>query len=225
MLRHVSSNMHKKEMSLTWGNAKEIPTFFNHYLDIYYQLFTSRKTDFLSRGVFNQLFLDPANIVLELGCGDGYNTEVFYSPMVKEVYAIDISQDAIGFAKSYHYAQNITYQLADAVTHYPLQTSFDRVICDCFLEQLDAKQQEELFKKIKSSLSKRGICLGSTVLKTDINYLTHNKNEFTEDSFVSFTRKFFKYSFTINKTAGNKNYKYFALSNEPFTRFKLIEND
>ena len=195
VLRNVSSNMHRREMNLAWNNHKETPTFFNHYLDIYFQLFKFRKTDFLSRGVFNQLFLDSTNTVLELGCGDGYNTEVFYSPAVKEIYAIDILEDAINFARSYHKAKNITYQLADAVKGYPVQISFDRIICDCFLEQLDTKQQGELFEKIINSLSANGICLGSTVLKTDINYLSHNKNEFTDESFTSFASKFFKYSF------------------------------
>ena len=224
-LRYLLSKTHKKEMDLTCNNAQETPTFFNHFIDIYYQLFWSKKTDFLTRGVFNQLFLDSSNTVLELGCGDGYNTQVFFAPAVKEIYAIDLSESAIQFAKTNHPANNIMYKLADAVADYPTNMKYDRVICDCFIEQLAASQQEELFKKIAASLSLNGICLGSTVLKTELNYLSHNKHEFSDAAFSAFSAKFFKYSFTISRSVGNKNYKYFALSNQPFTHFELVKND
>lgn len=225
VLRKILTKTHKREMDLTWNTDNKVPTFFNHFLDIYYQLFSFKKTEFLTRAIFNQLFLESNNIVLELGCGDGFNTEVFFSPIVKEIYAIDLSEEAISFAKINHSSKNITYKLGDAIIDYPIQKKIDRVICDAFLEQLDTLQQEELFKKISNSLSLNGICLGSTILKGNINYLIHNKNEFTEATFNSFVANYFKYSFSINKSVDNKNYKYFALSNEPISYFKLIKND
>jgi SAM-dependent methyltransferase len=50
---------------------------------------------------------------LELGCGTGYYTDVFFSPFASEIVAIDIDPRAIETARRTHQAKNIRYEVMD----------------------------------------------------------------------------------------------------------------
>lgn len=57
--------------------------------------------------------------ILEFGCGTGYGTYTI-APEAEHITAVDISADAIDFAREHHAAPNVDYQTVGDIEHEPI---------------------------------------------------------------------------------------------------------
>src|SRR5688572_24339430 len=83
-----ASSAHQRLFKLQWYLPPE-PEYFDHDINLFYQWKETRNSLAWERGCFGGLALKNDGNVLELSCGDGFNTRNFYSLRAKNVVACD----------------------------------------------------------------------------------------------------------------------------------------
>ena len=99
---------HFAQFAVQWG-IKPRPEWFDHFLDQYWQWGATNNSLWVERGVFSRLVLKEHSRMLEICCGDGFNTRHFYSTRARSIIALDFDEDAIPHARRYDSAPNITF--------------------------------------------------------------------------------------------------------------------
>lgn len=92
--------------------------------------------------------VEPNDIVLDIGCGNGALT-FDLAQKAKKVVGIDLSKENIKFAKEKYSASNIEYMVGDVTKNLPNE-KFDVAILSNVLEHI--KDRTEFLKKIKNLL-------------------------------------------------------------------------
>lgn len=137
-------------------------------------------------------------IVLDAACGTGYGSNIIAS-VAKEVYGIDISQEAIEYANStFTECRNLKYIKAD-ISKLPFENeTFDIVVSFETIEHVDADIQNKFLREIKRVLKPDGMLIMSTPNKEIYTVQTGNQptewhvKEFFEDEFDQFLKNEFK---------------------------------
>lgn len=98
-------------------------------------------------------------VILDAACGAGFGSHMM-SAFAKQVYAIDISQESIDYAKEKYPAKNVTYQQMDvAQIKYP-DRFFDAVVSFETIEHIPAP--EAFLNEIRRILKPGGLLIIST---------------------------------------------------------------
>ncbi len=167
--------LHKSLLFLSIPFINEDESYFNHFIDLY--TWRGRKSKFpnepywIERGVYNLLaiknFTTP--IVVELCCGDGFNTRMFYSKECKDIYAVDIDKKAIAYAKRKNQSPNTHYIIDDVRSFCIEKVSIYKptnIIWDASLIYFDRTELLTILREIKNSLAiTRGILSGMVPLE------------------------------------------------------------
>jgi protein-L-isoaspartate(D-aspartate) O-methyltransferase len=93
-----------------------------------------------------QIDPQPTDVVLEIGTGSGYQAAIL-SPLVKEVYSIEIKEplgiQAAKVLKKLKYA-NVFTKVGDGYQGWPEHAPFDKIIVTCSPEKIPQKLVEQL---------------------------------------------------------------------------------
>lgn len=135
-------------------------------------------------------------IVLDAACGSGYGSNIL-SESLSSVYGVDISEEAINYAKQkYGYKDNLQF-LQSSVEKLPFNDNFfDKAVSFETIEHVDEKIQKKFLKEIVRVLKDDGIFIISTPDR--LNYSEKNNynnefhvKEFYAEEFFNFLRSFF----------------------------------
>jgi SAM-dependent methyltransferase len=131
--------------------------------------------------------------VLELCCGDGFNTYHFYSIRAGSIIAVDYDPEAIQFARRHFPAPNIKYDVADIRTEMPLG-SFDNIVWDAAIDYLTEQEIDKVMADIKSRLAEDGILTGYTILEFGEGRFLHgNRYDFkSKEDLLRFLQPHFR---------------------------------
>jgi SAM-dependent methyltransferase len=97
--------------------------------------------------------------VLDVGCGCGYGTHLLALAGAAEVLGVDVSPEAIDFAKGHYSLQGLAYRVMDA-RKLDLDGSFGLVTCFELIEHVD--DDMAVVKSMAGLVAEHGICLIST---------------------------------------------------------------
>lgn len=107
--------------------------------------------------------INPDDIVLDVGCGDGYITNIL-KDRCRKIIGIDYSEEAL---------EELRRQYVSIECHHMSSTnllfgseSFDKVICFELLEHLTVLQGQRTVSEILRVLKPKGMIIGSTPLRT-----------------------------------------------------------
>lgn len=207
------SAAHKRMFDVQWG-IQPSPEWFNHYFDLYYQWPHSNSYFWLERGVFSGLAIQKGGHLLELACGDGFNTKHFYSNKPKSVFACDFDEEALEHAKRYNNAPNISYSLHDIRTSMP-HGKFDNIIWDAAIEHFTQDEIEAIMLNIKGKLNQHGILSGHTIVEnpSGSKSLHQHEYEFKDmDDLKRFLTPYFKNVTVFQTLHPNRQNLYFWAS-------------
>lgn len=163
LLRWVTALTHRIQFLIEWG-VQPTPIWFDHFLDQYYLWRKTRTPLGWERGIFGLLAMQEGAKVLELCCGDGFNTYHFYSIRAGSIIAVDYDPEAIQFARRHFPAPNIKYEVADIRTEMP-SGPFDNIVWDAGIDYLTEREIDKVMADIKSRLAVGGILSGYTILE------------------------------------------------------------
>jgi SAM-dependent methyltransferase len=124
----------------------------------------------LSRYYFAQPMVARKS-VLDLGCGTGYGSFIL-AESARRVFGIDISEEAVGFARQNYFARNISFSVADCSNLSLATGSLDSVVCFEVIEHLP--EQESLLREAHRVLKADGFLIISTPNRV---FYTDERNE------------------------------------------------
>jgi ubiquinone/menaquinone biosynthesis C-methylase UbiE len=90
---------------------------------------------------------------LDAGCGSGYGTYYLANDKCKFIIGVDISIEAIKFARKYFRAKNLIFGQMDVCNLSFRDNSFDAVVSFDVLEHLDATHQEMMLSELARVLN------------------------------------------------------------------------
>ena len=150
-----------------WQLSSEPPHFFDHRLDAYKLLDGAGGVQPMTRGFLVAELLRPDDIVLDIGCGDGFFDRAFFADRCAAVDAIDIEQSAIAHSEAVNAASNVTYRRMDAVAEPFPRDRYDVVVWDGALGHFAPDTTDMMLAKIASVLASDGVFVGSESLGTE----------------------------------------------------------
>lgn len=194
---HLSRNFayftHKLQFKYEWGDDVDTPEWFDHYVDQFYLFRHTQNPLWLERGVFNLLAINHGANVLELCCGDGYNSFHFYSIRAKHIVSVDFDINVITHAKKYNQALNIDFLLCDIRNQLPNEI-YDNILWDAGIAHFTEFEIADLMYNIKARLSPNGILSGYTIVERQhCKSLEQHEYEFkSKEDLVRFFNPHFK---------------------------------
>lgn len=163
-VRRLSSGMHHLQFLTEWG--VDNPEYFDHEMDLHY-LWPRTTVSFpMERGVWSSFALKDGGNTLDLCCGDGFYSKMFYSLRSNTVTSIDFDPEAIRWAKRNHSAKNVTYILGDIRNDIP-EGPFDNIVWDAAVEHFTEDEIKALMSRIKAVLAPGGIVSGYTIVEPE----------------------------------------------------------
>lgn len=209
------SSAHRRLSLVEWGFGN--PEFFDHHIDLYSDWLKNKNPLWLERGVFNNLVLKRGGSLMELACGDGFNTSNFYSRVCKDIIALDFDREAIKIAKKKNYAENITFQLKDIRQKLP-NKKFDNVIWDAAIEHFTPSETQKILRTIKTRLKSRGILSGYTLIegKDGKKQLQQHEYEFKDkEDLFKILSPHFNHVLVFETNYPSRDNLYFVCSDDP----------
>jgi SAM-dependent methyltransferase len=156
-----ASGAHKRLLAAQWS-LKPTPEWFDHSIDLFHLWPKANSSLWLERGIFSGLALKGEN-VLELSCGDGFNTKHFYAHRSKKVIACDFDPTAIRAARSKNPHPNVEYVLADIRTEMP-KGQFRNIVWDAAIAHFTPEEVKGIMENIRARLAPDGILSGYTIV-------------------------------------------------------------
>ena len=142
------------------------PPYFDHRINLYYHWPTDGDPGWLERGMMSRLALNGGD-VLELTCGNGFNTRHFYASKARRVIACDFDRQAIDSARRVHAGANIEYVVADLRESMP-EGRFGNVIWDFgfpISRFFTDEQADRIVANVRARLESDGIFSGYTAVE------------------------------------------------------------
>lgn len=115
------------------------------------------------RAQFCLKYLTDLDVVLDVGCGEGFITNLI-KPHCKKIIGIDYSEEAIAIAKA-SYSDIDLLQMTATRLDFENQ-SFEKILCLELFEHLTILQVHKCLKEAYRILKKGGMIIGSTPLRT-----------------------------------------------------------
>jgi acetyltransferase-like isoleucine patch superfamily enzyme len=114
------------------------------------------------RAAFGAQYLQPTDVVLDIGAGEGYLTNIF-KDKCRHIIGIDYSEEAVQLAQQ-HYGLECHRMVCTDLQFEP--ESFDKVTCFELLEHITILQAKKTVAEIHRVLKRGGVLLGSTPVRT-----------------------------------------------------------
>lgn len=163
--RNVSYNVHNLKLLCDF----QIPPatlFTDHYVNQFFVMSALKRTWWIEGPAFCGHAIEPGARILELGCGTGYYTDVFFSPFAAEIVAIDIDARAIETARRMHQAKNIRYELMDFRKSLP-DGPFDIVVWSPTIVAYTPDDVHTLMGRLREIMAEGARLCGWTYVEAD----------------------------------------------------------
>ena len=123
-----------------------------------------------------------AGRLLDIACGVGYGTKLLVTRARYPVTAIgvDISPEAIEYARSRYAGENIQYRVGDALT-FSDREGFDTIVSLETIEHVD--DHRGFVTKLIALLRPGGVLIASVPTTPSVDANPHHRHDFTERSF------------------------------------------
>ena len=149
-----------------WEGPGEAPHFFNHRQGLVPFVFSDQPTSpyAYGRAFFSALAVREGDVVLDIGCGDGFFSRRFLASRASRVDGVDIEVDAIQAARALNGGENVQYHVLDATKQPFPKDRYDVIVWDGALGHFSPATTELMLQKIRSALSPTGVFCGSESL-------------------------------------------------------------
>lgn len=165
VLVQVLGALHKSQFKREWKLATNPPHFANRRLHAFDLVYGQLRNPYLfSGGGFVSEVIQPNDLILDIGCGDGFFSNSFYSRLCQHIDAIDIEPTAIEMAKRLNGNPKINFQILDAITQPFPRSSYDVIVWNGAIGHFPQQETQWLLTKISGALRPGGIFAGSESL-------------------------------------------------------------
>lgn len=166
ILHYLLSLHYSSKFKRQWLLARSCPHFEDKRIFIYDMAFSGKGCGpypFFT-GFYGAEVVKARDVMLDIGCGDGFFTKCFYSEKCSVIDALDVDPLAIEVARIYHTSPKIHYFVQDAVIHNFPRDHYDVICLDGAIGHLRRIDMDVLLQKIKNGLGEEGVFIGSESL-------------------------------------------------------------
>jgi SAM-dependent methyltransferase len=114
------------------------PQFFKHQINLSRWRFEPSRWSFTARGVYARENMFKGCAVLDLCCGDGTYSRLFFSDIAGKIDAVDNDPHALAYARRYNASPAISYHKIDIVNEGLPSAKYDVVVWNsaiCYFSQ------------------------------------------------------------------------------------------
>lgn len=214
------SSAHRRLFAAQWRIPPN-PEWFDHDIDRFYQWSQTGNSLWVERGAFSSLALKMNGALLELACGDGFNTKHFYSHRAQRVVAVDFDVSAIRTAKKKNNAPNVEYRLGDIREGIP-NGPWDNICWDAAIEHFTEAEIVRIMKDVKANLAPSGILSGYTIVEREDGHKHLDLHEYEfkgMEDLERFLSPYFRHSLVFETVFPSRHNLYFFASDDdiPFS--------
>jgi SAM-dependent methyltransferase len=122
--------------------ARGRPQFFKHAMNLARWPFEPSRWAFTARGVYARELMRRGCKVLDLCCGDGAYSRLFFSDIAGQVDAVDFDEYALDYARRYHAAPTVRFHRLDIVNQPFPDRDYDVVVWNaaiCYFSEPDIR--------------------------------------------------------------------------------------
>ncbi len=166
------------------------PQFFKHHIDLARWRFEPSKWSFTARGVYARENMFKGCSVLDLCCGDGSYSHLFFSDIAGKIDAVDNDSFALSYANRYCAVPSIKFHKIDIINQQLPATQYDVVVWNAAICYFTEPQIRVILKKIVCAGTKNMILCG--MLPIANGHVDH-QTEFTDQNSVKiFLNEYFQ---------------------------------
>lgn len=171
--------------------AKGRPKFFKHRINLGRWASDPSKWSFVSRGVYARERMFRGCRVLDLCCGDGSFSYLFFSDIAGRIDAVDSDRHAIDYARKFSASSVITYHELDIVNQPWPGTGYDFIVWNAAICYFTEEEIARVFEKILAAGSPAMTLNG---MLPRANAWVDHKTEFADAASVDrLVRRYFKH--------------------------------
>ena len=160
-----------------WLEAYGRPQFFKHEINLSLWRFEPARWSFAARGVYAREGMFKGCSVLDLSCGDGSNSYLFFSDIAGHIDAVDNDTMALSYARRYHSAPAISYHRIDIVNQPLPARRYDFVVWNAAICYFTEGEIKAILRKISGVAAEKTLFCG--MLPAASGYADH-KTEFSD---------------------------------------------
>lgn len=165
------ASLHTKLMHYNdWYFKPVEPSSYKHEINLYNWIYDPSQVEFVEGGVFGRMLIQKNDNVLDLCCGDGSYTYLFFSDISKNVDAVDNSYESIEYAKKNYSKSNINYICEDLMKFSFKKEHYDVIVWRSGSAYFNSASRKILFQKIFDSLNNTGKFYIGTPLMEEENF-------------------------------------------------------
>lgn len=147
-----------------WYACPNVPNYFKHLISLYNWRFDPKCNQFCTGPAIARSYLRPNDRVLDVCCGDGSASYLFFSDIASHIDAVDWSSEAISYAKINFGRSNISHHNISIFDYISPAANYDLVYFGSGMDYFSRSERELLFKKLNSLMHVKA----TLVLKTPL---------------------------------------------------------
>ena len=187
------------------------PQFFKHQMNIGRWPSEPDRWSFCARGVYSRENMFDKCKVLDVCCGDGSYSYMFFSDIAASIDAIDNDEYALKYAKKYSSRDTINYHLLDIISMPMPSSNYDFIIWNAAICYFDNHDIDLILRKFIDAGTSEMILTG--MLPKSNGWVDH-KTEFSEAAEVKeLLLRYFKLVDIKEVSEGQSSTFYFKASN------------
>lgn len=190
------------------------PKFFKHSINMAYWPFDSSRWTFSARGVYAREYVNYESKVLDLCCGDGAYSYLFFSDIAKKVDGVDADKYAIEYARKYHAATNVDYHQLDIVMQEFPDKNYDLVVWNSAICYFSKSEIELIINKIVNASNPGAFLIGVCPVA---NGWADHKTEFGDSSSLESYLRHFYAQVDVRKIQEKSTYSLYFRASQSLT--------
>jgi SAM-dependent methyltransferase len=148
-----------------WRPPDDLPHYVDQRIGALHSILGGDDPLCMQRGVFAAQVLRPDDVVLDIGCGDGFYSRQFFAKRCATVDALDVEASAIAHASIQRPRRpNVNFLVSDAVADPFPRSAYDIVVWDGALGHFSPDVLGDVLSKIAAVLAPGGAFVGSESL-------------------------------------------------------------
>jgi len=165
------------------------PKFYKHQINLSRWRFEPALWPFTARGVYARENMFQGCSVLDLCCGDGTYSYLFFSDIAGKIDAVDNDSTALTYARKYYSSSTILYHNIDIINQPYPSSHYDIVVWNAAICYFTESQIRTILKKVVIAGNKSIILCG--MLPKANGHIDH-KTEFSDkESIKAFLHEYF----------------------------------
>lgn len=155
---------HKIKINYEWKYKNSEMVSYDHLNNLYLWQEFPEKVQFTISPAIARLYLKKNDTVLDVSCGDGSISYLFFSDIAKNVDAFDISEINIQKAKKNYTSKNLKYYCNSTLNFNYQEKMYDVIYWGAGIDYLSSEEIEQTIKKLRFTIKDSGYLIVKTVL-------------------------------------------------------------